>query len=116
MKTMYTINVKSENPEFPVDKEMQEMQVDGFLLLSVKDGKPYIESMQGMTIHQLTMFFLSDSDVCSDLREAGAISKGFREGVEIRMKAERKRKTKTLQGMMDEFMERMGLGEDECGK
>lgn len=91
MERKYTIKVESHNPEYDVPKKLREgIQVDGFCLLTTRDGDPDAESIDGMSTLELAKFFCTDNEVCSILQQAAAICEGMRKAEKIRADVERK--------------------------
>lgn len=59
MERKYTIRVESHNPEFDVPETLQKgIQVDGFCLLTTRDGDPDAESIDGMSTIELGQVLL----------------------------------------------------------
>ena len=91
MKTGYIIGVESSNPEFETDSQLRDgIQVDGFFLVAIRDGKPAVECINGMATMDLARFFTTGSEVCSVLRQAAAIGEGIRNAEKIKMDMERR--------------------------
>lgn len=85
MKKQYTIRVEGGNPEFDELGDLGEgVQADGFVLLVIRDGKPTDEVINGMTTMDLAQFFCTNTEVCSVLCQAAAISEGMRKASQIR--------------------------------
>lgn len=85
MKTGYIIRAEGTNPEFDTSEDLRQgVQADGFLLLTIRDGKPHMECINGMTVMELARFFGLDTEVCSILRQAAAIGDGFRNAEKVR--------------------------------
>lgn len=88
---MYTIRVECSSPEFDVPKRLREgIQVDGFCLLTTRDGDPDAETINGMNTMELAKFFCTDNEVCSILQQAAAIGEGMRKAEKIKADVERK--------------------------
>ena len=86
----YTIRVESHNPEFKVNERLSNgEQVDGFVLLGIRNDKPYMEIMDGMRIDDLSEFWRTDSRMCYVLRQAAAIGEGRRAADSIHEEWER---------------------------
>ena len=91
MKGMYTIRVECSSPEFDVPKRLREgIQVDGFCLLTTRDGDPDAETINGMNTMELAKFFCTDNEVCSILQQAAAIGEGMRKAEKIKAEMEGK--------------------------
>ena len=85
MGNYYTIKVTSNNPEYNVGKKLEDgIEVEGFLLLTIRNGEPHAETIQGMSGMDLTRFFLTDTEVCSVLRQAAVIADGMRAAKKIK--------------------------------
>ena len=107
MKTGYIIRVESSSPEFETDSEMQEgIQADGFFLVGIRDGKPAVECMEGMTTMDLACFFTTDTELCSVLRQAAAIGEGIRNAAVIKKEAEEQQSKKKI---ARNFADKLGM-------
>lgn len=116
----YTIRVESNNPEFEVSERLQEgVQVEGFILLGIRNDKPYMETMYGMSIDDLAKFWATDTKMCYNLRRAAAIGEGYRASNRIgdEEKRENMRESMDCHSLAKMLIE-MGAdtGEDEAGQ
>lgn len=70
MKQEYVIRVEGTHPEYDVENEdlREGLHADGYLLLTVKDGKPSAQGIMGMSTMALARFFAENTEVCSVLR------------------------------------------------
>ena len=85
MGNYYTVKVTSNNPEYNVGKKLEDgTEVEGFLLLMIRNGEPYAETIQGLSGMELTRFFMTDTEVCSTLRQAAVIADGMRAARKIK--------------------------------
>ena len=88
MKTstnIYTIRVESSNPEFePEGRILDGLEVDGFILLAMKDGKPCVEYIQGVATLDISRFICAGTECGSVLRQAAAIAEGIRNADRIK--------------------------------
>lgn len=101
MNTVYTIRVESNNPEFDVSEELRKgVQVEGYVLLAIKNGDPFMESINGLTTMQLADFFNTGTDACSILRQAAAIGEGMQKARKIREEIIRDKMAKGIAGKM----------------
>lgn len=95
MYERYHIRVTCDNPEFEEQVLRDGFEADGFLLLAIKDGKPFVGSVSGMTMMDITRFFIKDDSMGNMLQQAAVVSEGFRKGQEIdRQFKERERERK----------------------
>ena len=93
-----TIRVESHNPEFKVSESLNKgEQVDGFILLGIRNDEPYMEIMNGMSIDDLSEFWRTDTRMCCVLRQAAAIGEGRRAADSIHEEWERN-KTEGMDG------------------
>jgi hypothetical protein len=107
MKQIYTIRAESSNPEFETDSRLREgIQVDGFFLLAIRDGKPAAESMNGMSIIELAKFFCMDDEACSALLKAAAIGEGLRKAEKIGTECEKNHRQRDIAREIAEKMRR----------
>ena len=118
MKTstnIYTIRVESSNPEFTVDSDLREgVQADGYVLLTVRNGEPYMEAMNGLSTLDLAKFFDSNTEACSVLRQAAAIGEGMHRASEIRLESEgRIRRDRIAKEITEKIMGMNLTGTDE---
>lgn len=95
MARRYRIIVESENPEFQ-DEDLNGMEADGFLLLTMKDGKPDVVVLHGMSINDLSEFFVLDDECVSILRQASAIAEGRRRAKEIWLEGKKSQMTSEI--------------------
>ena len=108
MKQGYMIKVESNNPEFETDSQLREgIQMDGFFLMAIRDGKPAMECINGMTTMDLARFFVTGSEVCSVLRQAAAIGEGMRNAEAIREEAEEQQRKKKVARIIAENLGRI---------
>lgn len=83
MNERYHIRVTCDNPEFEEQVLRDGFEADGFLLLAIKDGKPFYAGVCGMTMMDITRFFMKDDSMGNMLQQAAVVSEGFRKGQEI---------------------------------
>lgn len=108
MKNTYTIRVESNNPEFPADSDLREgVQADGYVLLTVRNGEPYMEAMNGLSTLDLARFFDSNTEACSVLRQAAAIGEGMRNAEAIRRETEEQQSKKKVARIIAEKLGRI---------
>lgn len=108
MKTGYIIRAESSNPEFETDSQLREgIQMDGFFLVAIRDGKPAVECINGMTTMDLARFFTTGSEVCSVLRQAAAIGEGMRNAEAIREEAKVQQSKKKVARIIAEKLDRI---------
>ena len=108
MKQSYTIRAESSNPEFETDSQLRDgIQMDGFFLVAIRDGKPAVECINGMTTMDLARFFMTGSEVCSVLRQAAAIAEGMRNAETIRREAEEQQSKKKIARIIAEKLGRI---------
>ena len=92
----YTIKVEAGegcNKEFGPDEELREgVNVDGFVLLGLRNGKPGVVVLYGVTTYELaTMIGADTSEGGSVIRQAAAIAEGIRKAKEIKQADDRDR-------------------------
>ena len=88
----YTITIKSDNPEFPVDERMQDgMTCSGYMLvLFDNDGDPIVETLNGVSTYSVARYLAADKGQVSNvIRQANAISDGIRTAQEIKSAKDR---------------------------
>lgn len=108
MKTGYIIRAESSNPEFETDSQLREgIQMDGFFLVAIRDGKPAVECINGMTTMDLARFFMTGSEVCSVLRQAAAIGEGMRNAEAIQKETEEQQSRKKVARIIAEKLGRI---------
>lgn len=108
MKQSYTIRAESSNPEFETDSQLRDgIQMDGFFLLAIRDGKPAVECINGMATMDLARFFMTGSEVCSVLRQAAAIAEGMRNAEAIQKEAEEQQSKKKVARIIAEKLGRI---------
>ena len=108
MKTRYIIRAESSNPEFETDSQLREgIQVDGFFLMAIRDGKPAVECINGMATMDLARFFTTGSEVCSVLRQAAAIGEGIRNVEAIQKETEEQQSRKNVARIIAEKLGRI---------
>jgi len=93
---MYTIKITSDNPEMREEDLENGIQVDGYVLLAFKDGKPYLESIYALSVEKVSRFFNQNSNGGSILRQAAAIAEGYRKACRIEEEDEASRKMSQL--------------------
>lgn len=104
MKNIYTIRVKSSNPEYePEGKIRDGLELDGYILLAMKDGEPSVEYVQGVTVMDLSKFFCVDTECGSVLRQAAAIAEGIRNAARIKKEDDSKQAMNRLKQLADIF-------------
>ena len=64
------------NPEYAPDKEMENMDVDGFFLVGFRNRKPLFESMMGITVSDLGKWIRKRGPGAQKIRAACAIANG----------------------------------------
>lgn len=82
-RNMYTIKITSDNPEMREEDLENGIQADGYVLLAFKDGKPYLENIYSLSTEQVSRFFNKETVGGSTLRQAAAISEGYRKAFRI---------------------------------
>ena len=86
-KANYVINLKNGkdcNPEYGLEeKAMRPIECDGFLLLTVEDGKLGVESIIGMDVVMLKNIIINGGESASFIRQACAIAEGELKAYEI---------------------------------
>ena len=92
----YTIKVEAGegcNQEFVPDEELREgVNVDGFVLLGLRNGQPGVVVLYGVTTYELaTMIGADTSEGGSVIRQAAAIAEGIRKAKEIKQADDRDR-------------------------
>lgn len=81
---MYTIKITSDNPEMQEEDLINGIQADGYVLLTFKNGEPYLENIYSLSTEQVSRFFNQNTEGGSILRQAAAISEGYRKACRIR--------------------------------
>ena len=77
------------NEDFAPDKEMQDgVEVDGFMLVGFRKGKPYFSSMMGISVQSLADWLRKDDRGAANIRAACMIAEGERKAKEILEEAE----------------------------
>ncbi|MBQ1790163.1 MAG: hypothetical protein II008_08300 [Oscillospiraceae bacterium] len=73
------------NPDFAPDSEMVNgIEADGFLLMTMKDDRPSVVTIYGMTTMDLARMLAGDkSEACSVIRQAIAIAEGLNKAAGI---------------------------------
>jgi hypothetical protein len=73
------------NPDFAPDSEMVNgIEADGFLLMTMKDDRPSVVTIYGMTTMDLARMLAGDkSEASSVIRQAIAIAEGLNKAAEI---------------------------------
>lgn len=116
----YTIRVESDNPEFEVGERLSNgEQVDGFILLGIRNGEPYMEIMKAMSIDDLAKFWVTDTMTCYILRRAAAIGEGYRASDRIGDEERRENMRESMDGhSLAKMLIEMGAdtGGDEAGQ
>ena len=101
------VELAEGNPEYAPDEKLANgRECEGFLLLTLKDGKPDVCMIQNLTIIELSMLLTcgTDSDAASSIREASVIAEGMRKANEIRREYEKSRKARDFAS----FLKMMG--------
>lgn len=81
---MYTIKITSDNPEMQETDLINGIQADGYVLLTYRDGEPCLENIYSLSTEQVARFFIHNTEGGSILRQAAAISDGYRKACRIR--------------------------------
>lgn len=72
------------NEDFAPDQDMIDgIEVDGFILIGFKDGKPMFESMMGITINDISKWIRRQGPGGNKIRAACAIAEGEIRAMEI---------------------------------
>ena len=72
------------NEDFAPDRDMIEgVEVDGFMLIGWRDGKPYFESMMGVSIEHLKKWIRLKGPGAQKVRAASAMAEGEIRAAEI---------------------------------
>lgn len=80
---MCTIKITYDNPEMWDEDLENGIQADGYVLLTYKGGKPYLENIYSLSTEQVSRFFNENTEGGSMLRQAAAISDGYRKAYRI---------------------------------
>lgn len=80
---MYTIKITNDNPEMREEELENGIQADGYVLLTYKGGEPYLECIYSLNTEQVSRFFNHNTEGGSVLRQAAAISDGYRKALRI---------------------------------
>lgn len=80
---MYTIKITSDNPEMQETDLINGIQADGYVLLTYRDGEPCLENIYSLSTEQVSRFFNLNTEGSSILRQAAAISDGYRKARRI---------------------------------
>ncbi len=81
---MYTIKITSDNPEMQEEDLINGIQADGYVLLTYKGGEPCLENIYSLSTEQVSRFFIHNTEGGSILRQAAAISDGYRKACRIK--------------------------------
>lgn len=101
----YKITIRSNgdiNPEFDLDEALKAgLDVDGFLLLTFKNGEPYAASLMSCTTLEIARAIAGDmSEGGSAIRQAAAIAEGLQKAREIYKKDNMNRAAKEMAEML----------------
>lgn len=93
---------RNNNPEYDPDEVLKRgMDVDGFLLLTFKDGDPHSTSLMGCTTLEIARSIAGDkSEAGSIIRQAFAIAEGIMKAEEIHKRENSNRMAKELADML----------------
>lgn len=89
------------NPDFAPDSELVHgIEADGFVILLMKDDRPYCQLINGVTTMDLARMIAADdkSEAGSVISQAIAIAEGLKKAAEI---AERYRKDKAARDLVE---------------
>lgn len=101
---MYTIKITSDNPEMQEEDLINGIQADGYVLLTYKGGKPCLENIYSLTTEQVSRFFIHNTEGGSILRQAAAISDGYRKACRIRDEDRASRKMSQFSASMGDLL------------
>ena len=104
---MYTIKVTSDNPEMQEEDLMNGIQADGYVLLTFKDGEPCLENIYSLSTEQVSRFFNLNTEGSSILRQAAAISDGYRKACRIRDEDRASRKMSQFSSSLGDLLAAM---------
>ena len=92
----------NNNPEYDPDEVLKRgMDVDGFLLLTFKDGNLHSTSLMGCSTLEIARLFASDkSEAGSVIRQAMAIAEGILKAEEIKKTEDRNTMARSLAEML----------------
>ena len=101
----YKITIRNNgdiNPEFDLDKDLKAgIDVDGFLLLTFRNGEPYATSLMSCTTFEVARAIADDmSEGGSAIRQAAAIAEGLQKAKEIYKKDNMNSAAKALAEML----------------
>ena len=84
-KYIVKANIMGDNPEYAPDKKLQDgLESDGFLLMTMEDGRPGAVVLMGITTMDLAKMLAGGSDESSSvIQQAIAIADGLRKAAEI---------------------------------
>lgn len=105
-KGSYIITVQPSlagcNPDFAPDSELiSGIEADGFLLLTMKDDKPHMMAISGLTTLELAQLLADDkSEAGSVIQQAFAIAEGLRKARDIAKKNSMDKTARTLAEML----------------
>ena len=93
---------RNNNPEYDPDESLKRgMDVDGFLLLTFKNGNPHSTSLMGCTTLEIARLFAGDkSEAGSVIRQAMAIAEGILKAEEIKKTEDRNTMARSLAEML----------------
>lgn len=101
---MYTIKITSDNPEMQEEDLINGIQADGYVLLTFKNGEPYLENIYSLSTEQVSRFFNHNTEGGSILRQAAAISEGYRKACRIREEDRASRKMSQFSSSMEALL------------
>ena len=103
----YIINVQASptgecNPEFAPEKKLADgIEADGFLLMTMKDGRPVAVVLMGITTMDLARMLSGDkSEAGIVIRQAMAIAEGILKAEEIKKTEDRNTMAMSLAEML----------------
>lgn len=90
------------NPDFAPDPQMVNgIEADGFLLMAMKDDRPSVVTIYGMTTLDLARMLAGDkSEAGSVIRQAIAIAEGLLKAEEIKKTEDRNTMARSLAEML----------------
>lgn len=90
------------NPEFAPGKELADgIEADGFLIMTMKDDRPYAATMYGLTTLDLARVLANErSEAGSVIWEAIAIAEGLIKAKEIHMESRKTRMAREIAEML----------------
>ena len=101
----YRITVNSTgngNPEFDPDEKLRNgMDVDGFMLLTFRNGEPHGQILMGVSVYELARgLAIGNTEADSAIRQATVIAEGLRKAEEIEKQDRRDRHARRLADML----------------